>query len=65
VKRPLVLVIITVILVGLILLGLTDRDISVADTSAPDNEVTSGISKANNSSASAMIPITMHTEADE
>ena len=64
-KRLVTVVTTAILLVGLVLLGLSDTYIAVADTSAPDNEVTSGISKANNSSASAMIPITMHTEADE
>ena len=43
-----------------VLLGLSDTDISVADTSIPDNEVTSSIS---NSSASATI--TMYASPDE
>ena len=46
-----------VILVSL--LGLSDTHISIADTSIPDNEVTSSVSKASNSSASATIMMTM------
>jgi len=37
--------ILAILLVGLVLLG-SDMDISVADTSVPDNEVTSSVSKA-------------------
>ena len=38
---------------------------SIANTGTPNNEVTDSISKANNSSASATITITMYTVADE
>ena len=48
-----------------VLLGLSDTDISVADTNIPDNETTSTISKAGNSSASATITITMYAVVDE
>ena len=41
------------------LFGLSDTDISVADTGVPNDEVASSVSKANNSSASATITITM------
>jgi hypothetical protein len=54
-----------ILLVGLVLLGLSDTRISIADTSVPNNEVTGTISKAGNSSASATIMITMHAVADE
>lgn len=57
-KRPVTVVTIAVLLAGLILLGIGDTRISIADnTSVPDNEVAS--SKANNASATATITITM------
>lgn len=40
--------ILAILLVGLVLPGLSDTDISVADASIPDNEVTSSVSKASN-----------------
>ena len=49
----------TILLVGLILLGLGDTDITVTDTSVPDNEVASVAGKASNSSASVVITVTM------
>jgi hypothetical protein len=54
-----------ILLLGLVLLGLSDIDISVAGMSIPDNEVASIVSKASNSSASATITITMYAVADE
>jgi len=65
VKRLVFLITFTILLLVSVLLGLSDTDISVADTSIPDNEVTSSISKASNSSASATITITMNTVADK
>jgi len=65
VKRLVTIVTIAILLVGLVLLGLSDTDISVADTSAPYNEVASSVSKASNSSARATITITMYAVADE
>lgn len=44
--------------------GLSDTSISTADTGVPNNEATSSISKASNSSASATITITMYAVAD-
>jgi hypothetical protein len=41
--------------VGFILFGLTDLNISVADTSIPNNEIAPSQSKARNSCAVAMI----------
>ena len=64
-KRLVFLITFTILLLVSVLLGLSDTDISVADTSIPDNEVTSSISKASNSSASATITITMNTVADK
>ena len=55
-KRP-VLAILAIILAGIVLVGVGDTVISIADTSIPDNEATS--SKANNASASVDIRITM------
>ena len=39
VKRLTFLIILAILLAGLILFGLTDLNISVADTNIPDNEV--------------------------
>jgi len=64
-KRLVTIVTLAILLAGLILLGLNDTDISIADASIPDNEVTVGISKASNSSASATIMITMTGVLDE
>ena len=59
-NRLVTVVTLAILLVGLVLLGLNDTNITVADTSIPDNEVTSSISKAsNNASATATITITM------
>jgi len=65
VKRSIVLITFTIILLVSVLLGLSDTDISVAGTNIPDNETTSTISKAGNSSASATITITMYAVVDE
>ena len=46
-----------ILLVGLILFGLTNLNISVADTSIPNNEVASTLSKTINYSASGVIMI--------
>ena len=58
-KKPFLRATLAILLVGLILISLSDTVISIADTSIPDNEVTSRVSKASNSSASASITITM------
>jgi len=65
VKRLTVLVIPAILLAGMILFGLSDTAISVADTSTSNSEVRGGMSKAGNSSASATITITMYTGDDE
>ena len=62
-KRLVTVVTLAILLVGLILFGLSDTDISVADTNIPDNEVASSISKASNYSVSAIIVITMTIES--
>ena len=66
-KKLAVLVIVAVLVVGLLLLGLSDTVISVADTDFSDNEVAGSVSDGNssNSSASAVIMITVFTVADE
>ena len=55
-KRLVTVVTLAILLVGLVLFGLSDNFISVADTSIPDNEVVSN--EAYNSSAPAIITIT-------
>jgi len=57
VKRSFFLIILAILLIELVLLGLSDIHISVADTSIPDNKITTGQTKASNSSAIAMIMI--------
>jgi hypothetical protein len=64
VKWPFLLASLAIILAGLVLFGLSDTVISIADTaSIPDNEVTS--SEADNSSATATITITMYAMAND
>ena len=58
-KRLVTVVAIAILLVGSVLLGMSDTDISVAATSVPNDEVASSVSKASNSSATATITITM------
>lgn len=64
-KRLVIIATLAVLLVASILIGLNDRDVSVADTSVPNNDVASSVSKASNSSASATITITMTGILDE
>ena len=61
-KRLVTVVALVTLIVGLALSGLNDTRIAVADTSLPNDEVTSS---ASNSSASATITIKMYTMADE
>ena len=56
-KRPFFVSILAILLAGLVLFVSSDTVISIADTSVPDNEVTSR--EANNASATAGIRITM------
>jgi len=63
VKKPFLLAILAIILAGLVILGLSDTNISITDIGIVDNETNSSISKANNSSAGATI--TMYAVADE
>lgn len=64
-KRVVTVVAPAILVVGLILVGLSDTSISVADTRAPDDEVASSASKASNSSAVETMTITMYTLPDE
>ena len=64
-KRLIVLVILAVLMAGIVLLGLNDTGISVADTGIPNNEITASQTEAGNSSASATIRITMYTMPNE
>jgi len=63
VKRLVIIITLKILLTGLVLFGLGDTGIYVADTSIPDNEVAS--SEANDASASGVITITMYAVADE
>jgi hypothetical protein len=65
VQRVFFLIIPTITLAALTVFGLGDPAISIADTGTPNNEVTSSVSKARNSSASATITITMCAVPDE
>jgi len=62
-KRLDTVVILAILLIGFVLLGLSDTDISAADTSIPSNELSGSVSS--NSSATATITITMYIVADE
>ena len=53
-----------VLMIGLLLLGISDTTASIVNTNIPENEVTSSQSEANNSSASATITITWRTVPD-
>jgi len=61
VKRLVNVTILTVLLAGLVLLGLSDTHIAVADTNVYYIATTVGQHEASNSSASASITITMYT----
>jgi hypothetical protein len=61
VKRLVTIVTPAILPVGLVLFGLTDLNISVADSDIRDNRITTSQTKASNSSASAAITITMYT----
>ena len=64
-QRPFFLTILAIILTGIVLFGLSDTSFSIAHTGVPDNAATSRVSKANNSSASATITITMYAVTDK
>jgi len=64
-KRLIVLGILVVIMVNLLLLGVADTRASIADTTIPDNQITSSVSEIDDSnSTSAIITITMYAVAD-
>ena len=58
-KRLATVVTLVLLLVGSVLLGSSDTDISIADTSVYDIETYIRLPEASNSSASATITITM------
>ena len=76
-KRWFTLIILAALVLGLVVLGIAETPTSVADTEAPDDEeliskvveigdaITSSLSEASDSSATACIAITMYTESDE
>ena len=64
-NRRAVIITIAILLTGSVLLGLSDTDYSVADTTIPHNEITSSVSKASNSSESAIIKTKMYTLPNE
>ena len=64
-KRLVTVVTLAILPVGLGLFDLTNTDISVVDTSIPDNKITTGQTKASNSSATAMIMIALTTPSSE
>jgi hypothetical protein len=55
VKRLVAIVTLAILPAGLVLFDLSDTHVSVADTSIPDNKMTTSQTKASNSCASAMI----------
>jgi hypothetical protein len=57
VKRLVAVIILAILLVELVLLGLSDADIYFADTSIPDNKITTSQTEARNSCAVAMTMI--------
>jgi len=61
VKRLVPLIAIVVKLAELPVLVVSDTGTSLTDSNVPDNEMTTGQTKASNSSASATITITMTT----
>jgi hypothetical protein len=65
VNRLAILVILAVILIGSTVFGVSDINVSLANTGIPNNEPTSSVGEANNSSASATIMITMYTLPDD
>lgn len=65
VKRFITAVTPAILMVGLVLLGLSDTDTSIADTSLPKHEAVTTVGKANASSVSATLTIAMYAVADE
>ena len=64
-KRLVTVVTLAILPVGLVLFDLTNTDISIANTSVPDNGITTSQSEASNSSAIAMIVIAWTTPSGE
>ena len=61
-KHKLLILAIIVLVAGILCLATCDSKASIADTSVPDNDVTSSVNQTNNpSSATATITITMRT----
>lgn len=58
-RKPFLLATLAIILAGLVLFGLNDTSISIADTGVPNSEAASSVSKAGNSPATATITITV------
>jgi hypothetical protein len=65
VRRLVTVVVLAILLVGVVLFGLNDKDISVADTSVPDNKITTGHAEASDSSTTAMTVIAWTTPSGE
>ena len=63
--RLVTIVTLAILVVGLALSGLIDTRIAVADSNIPDNEITTSETEASNSSANAVITITMYAVTDE
>ena len=64
-KRLVTIVTLAILPVGVALIGLGDTHISIADTSIPDNKITTGQTKASNSSVIAMIKFAWTTPSGE
>ena len=64
-KRLVIVVTRAVLLIGSVLFGSSDKDVSVADTSIPDNKITTSQTEASDSSAIAMIMIAWTTPSGE
>ena len=64
-KGLVIVISLAILLVGVALIGLGDTHISVADTSIPDNKITTSQTEARNSSAIAIIMIAWTTASDE
>lgn len=62
-KRLVIVAVPAILLVVSVLLGLSDKDIPVADTSIPNDQATSSVSSS--SSSSAVITITMYAVDNE
>ena len=63
IRRLVIIATLAILLAALVLLGSQDKGVSVADTSVPDSEVATSVSRS--SSASAGMTITMYTEPDD